>query len=459
MQYLELAKSYRQDFIEDLKGLVRIPSVRGEGHPGMPYGKACYEVLRYMLELGQKMGFHSVDVDGYMGYCEYGTGPELLLIICHLDVVPAGDGWFTSPYEPYLVEGDLLRGRGVSDNKGAGMAALYTLKALKELGVTGKMRVRALFGCNEESGMTDIEYYLRKEGQPAVALVPDAGYPIYNRQRGGLRCQFSVEEDCGGLLEFRSADSERRATALLDLETLEVSTAELFARAVERQREFGENGMTLQVAEMGGDRAKVTLSGAGGLTVTFLQLLDGWFPGKLGQAVGLLANRFRPDGTNALQGISAPETADFGMLTVLLQEAEFTRGTGSFSTYLRIPANASVDLHRQVLCENFPAYPATILTSWPSHYVPESHPATQLLAASYEEETGKPVRYLCNVGGNYSRFIDVGYAYGNGFDGDPPARSHGPNEQISIDSLLRHMALHIAAVKKFMEEYEPPARD
>lgn len=62
---------------------------------------------------------------------QVGQGDELLAILCHLDVVPAGDlsNWETLPFEA-TIKNDHLVGRGVQDDKGPSMAALFAVKAL-----------------------------------------------------------------------------------------------------------------------------------------------------------------------------------------------------------------------------------------------------------------------------------------------------------------------------------------
>lgn len=57
-------------------------------------------------------------------------GAELLAILCHLDVVPSGDeaDWQTPPFEATIKDGWVF-GRGVQDDKGPSLAALYAVKA------------------------------------------------------------------------------------------------------------------------------------------------------------------------------------------------------------------------------------------------------------------------------------------------------------------------------------------
>ena len=46
-----------------------------------------------------------------------GKGNPTLLVACHLDVVPPGDGWNTDPFKSVVKNGRIF-GRGANDNKG-----------------------------------------------------------------------------------------------------------------------------------------------------------------------------------------------------------------------------------------------------------------------------------------------------------------------------------------------------
>ena len=72
-----------------------------------------------------------------------------------MDVVPSGDesDWLTPPFEATVKDGWIF-GRGVQDDKGPSMAALYAVKALLDSGVEFKKRVRFIFGTNETFPLT-----------------------------------------------------------------------------------------------------------------------------------------------------------------------------------------------------------------------------------------------------------------------------------------------------------------
>ena len=122
--------------IEDLKALVAIPSVsRGEPEPGMPLGRHLHDVLQKAFEIGVSLGLPmGRSLDDYCGVLDYGEGEETLMIMAHLDVVPAGTGWTGDPFTAVVRDGRII-GRGVVDDKGAAVSAMYALAAVIDAGI------------------------------------------------------------------------------------------------------------------------------------------------------------------------------------------------------------------------------------------------------------------------------------------------------------------------------------
>lgn len=89
---------YRQEMLFHFKELLKIDTVREEPLPGAPFGAGARRALDYVLELSRRFGLTTVDLDGYIGYSEYGEGDEYVCAIAHLDVVPVGDGWTHPPF-------------------------------------------------------------------------------------------------------------------------------------------------------------------------------------------------------------------------------------------------------------------------------------------------------------------------------------------------------------------------
>ena len=121
--------------------------------------------------MGADMGFRTENFDGYVGHIEMGEGEELVGILGHVDVVPAGDGWNTDPWGGVITE-DKIIGRGVLDNKGPIVTCLHAMKILKDLNVPLNRRVRVILGTNEETDWRCMNYYLNevKPEMPTMAL-------------------------------------------------------------------------------------------------------------------------------------------------------------------------------------------------------------------------------------------------------------------------------------------------
>lgn len=182
------------ELLETVRQSIRIPSVTGEARPGAPYGEEVNRALCHALETAEALGFSTRNLDGQVGWCEYGRGREMVAVLGHLDVVPAGDGWKRPPFAAEVAEG-CLWGRGSMDDKGPLFAALYGLKALADAKAPMKRRVRVLFGTNEENGSTEMPFYTSTQELPVMGFTPDGEFPVIHAEKGILNLRLSVS--CG----------------------------------------------------------------------------------------------------------------------------------------------------------------------------------------------------------------------------------------------------------------------
>lgn len=81
---------------------------RRVGKEGAPFGEGVEKALSFMLHKGETEGFTSKNLEGYAGHLEMGQGEELVGILCHVDVVPEGDGWTTPAYSADIRDGKIL---------------------------------------------------------------------------------------------------------------------------------------------------------------------------------------------------------------------------------------------------------------------------------------------------------------------------------------------------------------
>ena len=199
----------KEDIIASTCELIQIPSVLSDtSTPSMPFGENCNQALEYMLNLGNRLGLRTKNIDGYCGYIEFGKGNELVGIIGHLDVVPEGENWTYPPFSACLADGKIY-GRGAIDDKGPVMASLYAMKVVMDTCKVTK-RVRLILGLNEENDWKCIEYYKKHEEIPKFGFSPDADFPCIYAEKG-LLSVFISSPNIEEIIQITSIDCNHNA--------------------------------------------------------------------------------------------------------------------------------------------------------------------------------------------------------------------------------------------------------
>ncbi len=190
--------AYKDKYIEDLFALLAIPSVRAEATARAPYGEGTADALDKFIEIAERMGFRTKNLDYHVGYAEFGEGDQMIGVLCHLDVVPADEGWAHDPFKPRM-EDNVIFARGVADDKGPAMAVLYAMKALKDDGYVPPCRIRLIVGLNEESGFGCINHYHQvKEEIPVAGFTADARFPGVFAEKGIVHATYRMARTLKG---------------------------------------------------------------------------------------------------------------------------------------------------------------------------------------------------------------------------------------------------------------------
>ena len=152
--------------------------IRGEEYRVAEIVKREFDSLGIPYEEYSRM----VGRPNVIGIVGSGKNSQKLLMAAHMDIVPAGDGWDTDPFEP-AIKGDYIYGRGVLDNKGPLASCIIAAKVLKEVvgeeNIAGQLQIAAL--ADEEAEDPDgIDYgigFLLEENliAPTYAIIPDIG--------------------------------------------------------------------------------------------------------------------------------------------------------------------------------------------------------------------------------------------------------------------------------------------
>ena len=152
----------------------------------LPYGSKPFEALHYFLDDASKAGMRTGTIENRVGWVEFGPeGADLIGIVCHLDVVPSGEGWKTSPFKLTLDDG-VLYGRGIVDDKGPACAAYFAMRRLMNEGFTPSKRIRLILGTDEERTCSCVETYAEKGEIPSFAITPDGEFPVIYAEKGIL---------------------------------------------------------------------------------------------------------------------------------------------------------------------------------------------------------------------------------------------------------------------------------
>ena len=452
MELYELIEQSKDGLIKDLQGCIQIPSVEAKDGSGYPYGQQVHRCLHYMLDTAEKLGFSVHNMDEQAGWCEYGQGEEMVAVLCHLDVVPEGDGWTVPPYEGRVVDGRIY-GRGTMDDKGPALCALYALKAVRDAGLPLTRRVRLIFGLNEETGSADMKYYTAHGGEiPVMGITPDGEYPVINGEKG-LVTQFFAKE--------------LRQTGEIRLAELSGGTAHnivperAFARLV-CPREAAERIAARRVGEVSctltEDGVLVEARGAGahggtpwegenavGRLMLFLSALP--LEGDLKEAVDLLAGKLGMEWDGRSLGIAQVDELS-GPLTMNLGVARLEGDSLAVRLSYRYPVTRDFEACGPRVTQAFAGagFRETHMLHKKALYMPADSPLVSKLMKVYTDYTGDTAAApKCIGGGTYAKMIPNTLAFGPIFPGDE-VREHKPDEYMELSRLMDNTKILASAI-------------
>ena len=450
----------REELVKAVSRLVGVKSVKGEAAPDAPFGPGPRAALDEGLKLCGEMGFSVRDYDHYVGLVDLNDKPTQLHILGHLDVVGEGTGWDTDPYTCVEKDG-MLYGRGVSDDKGPVCAALFAMKAVRDLGLPVSKNVRLILGTDEESGSEDIAYYYAREPYAPQAFTPDADFPVINVEKG------HYHPDFGACWDRETA--EPRVTALQGGFRVNVVPPEAAATVLGVSADQAE-ALCMGMEKRSG--AKFTLTQApGGVSIHCMgknahaaspddginaisALLEVLAELPLAdcpstKAIRSMAGLFPFGDTRGKALGIAQSDAESGELTLnlalmTLDEAGFTAKFDARVPICATKENCAQACEKALAAQGIQVTGAREMTH--VHVVEADSPLVKTLLKCYETYTGvKDAKPLAIGGGTYVHDIPGGVAFGCDFPGFDP-KMHSANEQASVDNLLLSAKIFALAI-------------
>ncbi|WP_349947873.1 dipeptidase PepV [Lacrimispora sp. BS-2] len=444
----EYIESHKQEMIEDICTLCRINSEKMPYREGMPYGPGAFDALNEALAMAESYGFSITNYDNYVGTADLNHKEHQLDILAHLDVVPAGEGWKeTEPFEP-VVKGDKLFGRGTSDDKGPAVAALYAMRAVKELNIPLKKNVRLILGTDEECGSSDIEHYYAIEKEAPMTFSPDGSFPVVNTEKGGLNGHFTAEWTASGrlpkLVGLEAGTKVNvvpgKASAVvagIDAEALEHAAAECEKRTgIRFELKMDEDTATITAI---GESAHASLPEEGNNALTGLLLYLTELPlaecGQMTMIRRLLELIPHGDTSGEALGIAMKDELS-GSLTLAFSLLKITESglEGTFDS--RCPVCATEENVLEVVRRNMAEKGFTLHNDSmkPPHHVDGNSEFVKTLLSAYESYTGRKGECVSMGGGTYVHALKNGVAFGASMPGTDN-RMHGADEYAVIEEL------------------------
>ncbi len=178
---IEYAHSHTDQFLSDLKDLLRIPSISTDPSRQSDMFHAA-EWLKQQLENLDCENIQIFPTPGhpvvYGDFLKAGPQAPTVLIYGHYDVQPVDpvDLWDSNPFEP-TEKGHELVGRGSSDMKGQVVASLKALESILKTGAL-PVNVKFMFEGEEEIGSPNLDAFMNEHKEMLacdIVLNPDAG--------------------------------------------------------------------------------------------------------------------------------------------------------------------------------------------------------------------------------------------------------------------------------------------
>lgn len=440
-------EKYRDDIINTVKDLIRFKSISEDiGTPGAPFGLECKKALDYILDLGNKLGFRTKNIDGYCGYIEFGEGDEMVGIIGHLDVVPANfeDGWTSSPFEPEIRDGKIY-GRGAIDDKGPIVACLYAMKKVYDTLKVNK-RVRLIIGLNEEKNWKCISYYKMNEEHPTIGFSPDADFPCIYAEKGIITIciekDFNVEGaeilgvNCGNnainvvpktasiRLKFQEPSDIQKYTNIDDIHIEKISsdTIKIVANGISSHAahpDLGENAITKLLLYLGENEFINFLKEQGFFDIQSPKYLGGY-----------------------------TTSDESGNLTSNIGIIKYENGKLKLYTNLRVPINTNFDKIKEYLEELKPKCDGLNYSMENANsklYVSKDSYLVKTLTKIFNDETGLSAEPIAIGGGTYARAFKNIVSFGMNMPGDKDM-CHQVDEFVDIEKLILSSKIYAKAI-------------
>lgn len=436
-------RDHEAELLRDTVEMLKIPSLEGDAAPNAPFGPENRRALDLALELARRYGMQTTDLEGFIGFGEFGTGERLIMSLGHLDVVPTGPGWKHDPFGAEI-DGDYIYARGSTDDKGPTMASFYAMRAIKEVCPDLGVRFRQVFGCNEESGFGCVARYVQTEEPPTFGVAPDSGWPLYHAEKGIANLEVSVPLNAGAEMELIEIEGGQRPNIVIDSCSAKVRVKSSarphvegkLADAWDRNVTFAWDGDELGIYAIGKAAHGSTPFMGDSAAIRAMRFLFELAPVSSETYFEELLASGHPGGAGL--GIAGSDDASRD-LTSNLGIVSTSAGRVNLLYNIRYPVTWTGEVLeekcRSYLSKLTSGFQLEVTRDSPPLYFPLDHPLVKTVCDVYEEETGERREPGTMGGGTYARAVPNTVSIGTGWDGD--GKAHETDERLAVQSLFK----------------------
>ncbi len=442
----EKIESNFNDFVADLQSVIKIPSVYEEDNSKYPFGKNIDDALKEMLSIAEKLGLKTYcDPNGYYGYAEYGSGEEMVGVLGHIDVVPAGDlkKWNTNPFDPVIVDGKLF-GRGTQDDKGPTLAAMYAFKALLDSNATINKKIRFIYGTDEENLWKGINEYNKKEKIPDYGFTPDASFPLIYAEKGLLQVDLVAKNETD--IRLKGGDAYNSVPSNVSYESKNPQKLEEALQNLGFEYKREDNNITVVGKSV---HAKDSEQGINSITRLLIAMNR---TGLKSKSIDFVVDNINEDAfATKIFGECMDEAS--GNLKFNIGKINIDEDREALNIDIRIPVSVEKDFVVSRLNEVAQKYGFNIEENdyLRSIYTSIDSQLVKTLMESYVEVTGDTKSQPISSGGaTYARAMDNCVAFGPAFPYTKETE-HQPNEYIELDEIKRAIEIYSSALVKLLK--------